>query len=51
MNELIVNLNPLKKEDLPKWGKMNASQMLRHCNLFIDLHVNKIKLSLQFHTI
>jgi len=43
MENLITNLNGLKKEDLPKWGKMNASQMLSHCNLFIDLYVNKIE--------
>ena len=42
MEKLIVNLKELKKEDLPKWGKMNASQMVSHCNLFIDLYVHKI---------
>ena len=43
MDRLIINLKDLKKEDLPKWGKMNSSQMLSHCNLFIDLYVNKIE--------
>ena len=43
MDRLIINLKDLKKEDLPKWGKMNASQMVNHCNLFIDLYVNKIE--------
>ena len=51
MNRLIINLKDLKKEDLPKWGKMNASQMVNHCNLFIDLYVNKIEVPWLMRTI
>lgn len=43
MQKIIPALDKLKKEDTPKWGKMNASQMLHHCNLFIDLYNNKIE--------
>ena len=51
MEDLVDNLNNLKKEALPSWGKMNASQMLNHCNLFIDLYLNKIEVPWLMRTI
>ena len=51
MEDLVDNLNNLKKEAVPSWGKMNASQMLNHCNLFIDLYLNKIEVPWLMRTI
>ena len=51
MEDLVDNLNSLKKEAVPSWGKMNASQMLNHCNLFIDLYLNKIEVPWLMRTI
>ena len=51
MKDLVDNLNNLKKEAVPSWGKMNASQMLNHCNLFIDLYLNKIEVPWLMRTI
>ena len=51
MKDLVDNLNNLNKEAVPSWGKMNASQMLNHCNLFIDLYLNKIEVPWLMRTI
>jgi hypothetical protein len=42
VNESITRLNKLKNEDKPSWGKMNASQMLRHLNLTYDIANGKV---------
>ena len=44
VDELIKSLDKLEENMLPKWGKMNASQMMKHCSKFIDLYTGKIKL-------
>ena len=43
-NELIQALEKLEENKLPKWGMMNASQMIKHCSKFIDLYTGEIKL-------
>ena len=43
-DELIKSLDKLEENKLPKWGKMNASQMIKHCSKFIDLYTGKIQL-------
>ncbi|MBQ4916286.1 DUF1569 domain-containing protein [Maribacter sp. MMG018] len=35
--ETIERINSLTPEKNPKWGKMNASQMLAHCNVSYEL--------------
>ena len=43
IEELIYKLNFLEKESIANWGKMNSSQMLKHCSKSIDLYLGKIK--------
>lgn len=40
---LISRLENLKPDMQPIWGKMNASQMLAHCNVTYDLAFDRIK--------
>ncbi len=35
--ELKSRINNLKNESQPQWGKMNASQMLAHCNVAYEM--------------
>ncbi len=35
--QLIDRINKLTPETLPLWGKMNASQMLAHCNVTYEM--------------
>jgi len=35
--ELIDRIEKLKSSTAPQWGKMNASQMLAHCNVTYEL--------------
>jgi len=44
IEELIFNLDSLNKNSIPNWGKMNSSQMMKHCSRFIDLYKGEIKL-------
>ncbi|WP_047245974.1 DUF1569 domain-containing protein [Maribacter thermophilus] len=42
--EIIERINLLTPETSPKWGKMNVSQMLAHCNVTYELvYTNKYK--------
>jgi hypothetical protein len=41
--QLINRLEKLKPETMPLWGKMNAPQMLAHCNVTYDLAFDRIK--------
>ena len=43
IEELIDKLYVLEKESVSKWGKMNSSQMMKHCSNFIDLYLGEIK--------
>ena len=42
IEELIEKLNSLNKNSTPRWGKMNSSQMVKHCSKSIDLYLGKI---------
>jgi len=40
--EIITRINKLQPTDKPGWGKMNAAQMLAHCNVTYEmLYENK----------
>ena len=41
IDKLINAINKLKKDSKPKWGSMNSSQMLWHCNKFIIFYLNE----------
>ena len=43
---LLDRLNKLKEETLPKWGIMSSSQMIFHCNTFIDVSLGERKINL-----
>ena len=34
-------LNKLKNSSSPKWGIMSSSQMLYHCNIFVDVSLGE----------
>lgn len=34
---LIARINKLKTDSQPEWGKMNAPQMLAHCNVTYEM--------------
>lgn len=36
-DEIIKRINNLTAETQPKWGKMNSSQMLAHCNVVYEM--------------
>ncbi|MBN9383029.1 MAG: DUF1569 domain-containing protein [Chitinophagaceae bacterium] len=41
--ELISRLDKLTAENRPLWGKMNSSQMVKHCRLWEEMiHENKL---------
>jgi hypothetical protein len=41
--ELIGRINSLNETCVPQWGKMNVSQMLRHCRLWEEMIAGKIE--------
>lgn len=41
LEKLIIAIKSLSMETKPKWGKMNSSQMLWHCKMFIILYRNE----------
>ena len=41
IDKLIRAINKLTPETKPKWGKMNATQMLWHCKKFIIFYQNE----------
>ena len=40
-----VSLNKLKNSSRPKWGMMSSSQMLYHCNIFVDVSLGEKKIN------
>ena len=50
IDKLINAINRLKKDSKPKWGIMNASQMLWHCNKFVIFYLNEKKYSPNYKT-
>ena len=45
IDKLIKAINKLNKDSKAKWGIMNSSQMLWHCNKFIIFYLNEKKYS------
>ena len=47
LNSILVqnSLNKLSTNSNPKWGVMNSSQMLYHCNTFIDVSLGVRKIN------
>ena len=45
LNKIIESINQLDEETSPNWGKMNSSMMLKHCSAFIDVYLNRTRLS------
>ena len=42
--DIVLKSIDLLKEDMkPDWGKMSCSQMVKHCNRFIQVYVNEVK--------
>ncbi|MFY7810742.1 MAG: DUF1569 domain-containing protein [Flavobacterium sp.] len=46
--EIIDRINKLNSNSEAKWGKMNVSQMLKHCQAPIDLAIGTIELQPNF---
>ena len=44
-NNIEKYLKRLDKNSLPKWGTLNPSQMLFHCNTFIEVSLGRKKMS------
>jgi hypothetical protein len=42
-NELLVRIDRMTAGSKPEWGKMNSSQMLKHCTVSIKLALNEIE--------
>jgi hypothetical protein len=40
---LIKSIDLLEEDTKPKWGKMSCPQMLKHCNRFIQVYTNEVK--------
>ena len=45
ISEIIQILKTISAEINPVWGKMNTSQMLKHCANFIDLYSGRTKVN------
>ncbi len=41
LDKLIKSINNLSEDAKPRWGVMNSSQMLWHCNKFIVFYLNE----------
>jgi hypothetical protein len=46
--ELIGRINSLDETCVPQWGKMNVSQMLKHCRLWEEMIAGKIECKRSF---
>ncbi|MEM6572017.1 MAG: hypothetical protein AAF957_26615, partial [Planctomycetota bacterium] len=44
--ELAAALDHLQADTTPRWGKMNAPQMVRHSARFTDLYLGRIPVAL-----
>ncbi|MEO6670183.1 MAG: DUF1569 domain-containing protein [Ferruginibacter sp.] len=47
-NELINRINVLTENSPAQWGKMNASQMIKHCTLWDEMALGKKKYKQSF---
>lgn len=44
----IHRLANLSKDTIPKWGKMNSTEMLKHCRLAMEVPLGRLKLKPNF---
>ena len=44
LQEIKARIHRLSEESVPRWGKMNAAQMLRHCDRILEVGFGKIVL-------
>lgn len=44
LEEIRRRLERLTEFSKPKWGRMNAAQMLKHCSLVLQIPLSKLKL-------
>jgi hypothetical protein len=47
-DELINRINSLNENSTAQWGKMNVSQMLRHCAIWDEMALGKKKYKQSF---
>lgn|ERR1035438_5670561 len=47
-DELITRINSLNENSTAQWGKMNVSQMLRHCSQWDEMALGKKKYKQSF---
>jgi hypothetical protein len=47
-DEIIMRINSLNENSKGQWGKMNVSQMLRHCTLWDEMALGKRKYKQSF---
>jgi hypothetical protein len=47
-DEIIARVNSLDENSTPEWGKMNVSQMLRHCTKWDEMALGKAKYKQSF---
>jgi hypothetical protein len=47
-DELIKRIDSLNENSTPQWGKMNVSQMLRHCTRWDEMALGKTKYKQSF---
>jgi len=46
LTQLRLYLNNISFDSQPKWGKMNSSEMCKHCNNFISLYLGEVSIPL-----
>ena len=44
----IDRLESLSEDTIPKWGKMNSTEMLKHCRLAMEVPLGRLKLKPNF---
>ena len=47
-DELITRINTLTENSTAQWGKMNICQMLKHCTLWEEMVIGKVKCKRSF---
>ena len=47
-DELINRINSLNENSAPQWGKMTASQMMKHCSQWDEMALGKMKYKQSF---
>jgi hypothetical protein len=45
---IVDRIHKLRQENIPKWGKMNAAQMMAHCSEVVEVYNGKKELQTSF---